>query len=127
MSDINKKPEPKNYPFLDIYNTGGVFMGIARGVVFNAEQAREAFQYVNAPIILCVDGPVCKWVECFQHAIDFFEPPIRFICDECHHVMTGKDEIEYCLMCGDGDITRIGVEEINKAKLELAKIVAGDL
>lgn len=121
---MSEKPDPTNQPFADIYHTG-LLVGIKRGVVFNAEQAGVAFAEAYAPVVLCVDGPVCKWVECFQHALDFFQPATHFKCDCGFEAIDTPPEgdIYICEKC-NGQMLATNLGELRK---RVAQLAAGDL
>lgn len=121
-----QEPGPTNYPFMDIYHTRVPFMGITRGVVFNVEQAKEAFNYANAPTVLCVDGPVCKWVECLQHAHDFFEPLTHYKCECGFEALDRPPEDGDLYLCHKCKAIPLATDH-GELRKRLAEIVAGDL
>jgi len=114
-------------PFIDsVPVKGKTFYSIKRGVVFNLEQARCAFQNEYSPTtVLCVDGPICKWVYHYAAALNFFEPTTRYECKDCEVVMIGLtgDDFHLCKKCNQ----TMFPTDISKLKKRLAKIVAGDL
>lgn len=119
-----KIPAPTNHPFMDIYHTDP-FMGIKRGVVFNAEQARFAFAEINAPIVLCVDGSVCKWIECVQQAVGFFDPPTHFKCD-CGFEAIDRPPKDHTYLCHECKAPMVSTN-LGELRKRVAQLAAGDL
>ncbi len=125
---MSKIPDPIGQSFIDIYSLINQPNPFVRGVAFNVKQAETLFAptYVVMSMVLCVDGPVCKWVECYQHAVDFFEPLTHYKCECGFEALDRSPEDGDLYLCHECKSIMLATDH-GELRKKLAKIVAGDL
>jgi len=114
----------ESQPFADVISTP-LEGGKPRAVAFNEEHARMFFNARVAPIVLCVDGNICRWVETAADARNFFNPPTKYECQECGYKAIGWVDTKDISVCpNDGSI--MSGENPDALRKQLAKHLFND-